>query len=100
MNCILKSVLQSFVINANCYFEWRNEVTDNIFRSVVEKGRKPGFTGKAGPKLGDDPFDQEAVLCDREGMLALGLTIPAGDAGESVGNILDLDIQRRRVEQI
>jgi hypothetical protein len=33
-------------------------------------------------------------------MLAIGLPIPAGDAGEPVGNILDLDIERRRVEQV
>jgi hypothetical protein len=45
-------------------------------------------------------FDQHAMLGHREGMVALGLAVPAGDAGEAMGNVLDLDVERRRIEQV
>ena len=33
-------------------------------------------------------------------MLAAGLAVPAGDEGEAVGDVLDLDVERRGVEQV
>ncbi len=33
-------------------------------------------------------------------MLADGLAVPAGHAGQAVGDVLDLDVQRRGVEQV
>jgi hypothetical protein len=33
-------------------------------------------------------------------MVALGLAIPPGHAGQPMGNVLDLDIKRRRVQQV
>jgi hypothetical protein len=40
------------------------------------------------------------VLGNREGVLALGLSVPARNARKSVGDVFDLDVERRRVEQV
>ena len=45
-------------------------------------------------------FDEQAMLGHRVDMCAAGLAIPARDAGEPVGDVLDLDIERGGVEQI
>ena len=47
-----------------------------------------------------NPLDQQRVLGNRVGKFANGLPIPAGDKGETMGDVLDLDIQGRGVEQI
>src|SRR5262249_41465072 len=43
---------------------------------------------------------QQSVLRYREDVVAVGLSVPARHTGEAVGNILDLDVQRRRIEEI
>src|SRR6516164_9028135 len=40
------------------------------------------------------------MLSHREDMRALGLAVPACDAGKPVRDVLDLDVERRGVEQI
>ena len=45
-------------------------------------------------------FDQQRVLRHREDMRATGLAVPARDACEPMGDIGDLDIERRGVDQI
>ena len=40
------------------------------------------------------------MLRDRESMRPLGLTVPARHAGKPVGDVFNLDIERRGVEQI
>ena len=40
------------------------------------------------------------MLGDGESVLALGLAIPARDPRQAMGDVLDLHIQRRGVEQI
>jgi hypothetical protein len=40
------------------------------------------------------------MLGDGESVLALGLAVPARDAGQAVRNVLDFDVQRRRIEQV
>src|SRR6478736_5541191 len=47
-----------------------------------------------------DGLYEEAVLGHREGMVAGGLAVPAGDPGKPMGDVLDLDIEGRRIEQI
>ena len=50
--------------------------------------------------LSRDGFDQERMLGDREDVRALGLPVPAGDARKSMGDVRDLDVERRGVEQV
>ena len=45
-------------------------------------------------------IDQQRVLRDREDVRAVGLAVPARDAGEPVRDVLDLDVKRRGVEQV
>ena len=40
------------------------------------------------------------MLRHRESMLAVGLAVPTGDAGQPVRDVLDLDVERRGVEQV
>jgi len=40
------------------------------------------------------------VLCDGERVRALRLPVPARDTGEAMRDVLDLDVQRRRIEKI
>src|SRR5215467_1164951 len=40
------------------------------------------------------------MLGHRKSVLAVGLPIPTGDASKPVGDVLDLDVERRRVEQV
>ena len=53
--------------------------------------------GLCGPHHG---FDQERVLGDREDMRAAGLAVPARDPRQPMGDVGDLDVERRGVDQI
>ena len=45
-------------------------------------------------------FDQQRVLRDREDMRAAGLAVPAGDTRQPMGDVGDLDVERRGVDQV
>ena len=45
-------------------------------------------------------FNNDAMLRHRKSMRALGLTIPPRDSRKAMSNVFDLDIHRRRIEQI
>ena len=47
-----------------------------------------------------DRVDQQRVLGHRIGVSAHSLAIPACDTRQAVGNVLDLDIKRRRIGEI
>ena len=51
-------------------------------------------------QLCDAVFDQHAVLRDGEGVVAVGLAVPARDAGEAVSDVFDLDIEGGRVQKV
>src|SRR5216684_2432359 len=40
------------------------------------------------------------MLRHREDVIPVGLSVPARHAGEAVSNIFDLDVERRRIEEI
>ncbi len=63
-------------------------------RRELELGRGVGLLH------GEQRLDEERVLRDREDMAPLGLAIPARRAGKPMRDVLDLDIERRRVEKI
>ena len=47
-----------------------------------------------------DLLDHEGMLGDGEGVVARGLAIPSGDPRQSMGDILDLDVEGRGVKQV
>ena len=60
--------------------------------------RQRGSAPRHDPR--EDLLDQQRMLGHRIGMLAPRLPVPARDEGEAVGDVLDLDVERRRVEQV
>ena len=50
--------------------------------------------------LAGDGLNKERMLGDRENMRPDGLSVPAGDASEPMGDVGDLDVERRRIEEI
>jgi hypothetical protein len=50
--------------------------------------------------VGGDLLDHDAVLGHRKGVLADGLAVPPRNPGQAVGDVLDLNVKRRGVEQI
>jgi hypothetical protein len=64
----------------------------------VEENAEPARAVEA-RALSRDGFDQERMLGDREDVRALGLPVPAGDARKSMGDVRDLDVERRGVER-
>ena len=65
----------------------------------MQQDRKPrAHVGlRAAPR---QRIDEQRVLCNRENIRAKGLPIPAGDAGKPVCDVLDLDVEGGRVEQV
>ena len=55
-----------------------------------QRGSRPGL------EVGGDLLDHHRMLGDREGVVADGLAVPARDAGQAVGDVLDLDVERAR----
>ena len=66
----------------------------------MQQGHQAGIAGEQRLKLRRQPLDQHAVLRHGEGMLAFGLAVPARDAGKAMGDVFDLDVQRRRIQQV
>src|SRR6266436_5484157 len=79
--------------------ERRNHVADHIFRRVVQQDGEKA-TAVEPQLLARNGLGEQRMLCDGEDMRALGLAVPARDAGESVRDVLDLDVERGRIEQI
>ena len=80
--------------------ERRDQVADHIFGRIVEQRRQALARRCGGVLQPVHALDEQRVLRDREGVVAEGLAVPAGDPGETVRDILDLDVERRRIEQV
>ena len=96
----LQALLDDFVGVADHRLEGRNHVADDEFRRIVQQDRQrqPGVDAAGLPPR--DRIDQQGVLCDRKNMLADGLSVPPRHPREPVSDVLNLDIERRRIEQI
>src|SRR5665648_335429 len=66
----------------------------------MDQARQPEAGVERRLDLAGNGLDEKAMLRHREGMLAVGLAVPAGHAGKPVRDVLDLDIERRGVEQV
>ena len=95
-----QTVLKSLIIKAYCSFERTDQIADHIFCRVVQKRREMFGFSKIWVERACDVFDNKGVLRDRKCVVANGLTIPARDAGKTVRDVFDLDIVRRRRQQI
>ena len=100
MDGFQKPVLDRLVVTANHRLERRDHVAHHIFRRIVQQG----YHLLARRKLRIEPQmnveHQQRMLGDGKGMIAPGLAVPAGNARKSLGNVLDLHIERRGFEQI
>ena len=97
---VLQPLLEQFVVVAQRRLERADHVADHILRGVVQQGRQPPSRFDVGLDVGDDLLDHHRVLGHGEGVLAHRLAVPAGHAGEAVGDVLDLDVHRRGVQQV
>src|SRR5215831_11358164 len=95
-----KLLLERFVVESERRFEWADQIADHIFRRIVHQRRKTVVAAEARREGPGDGLDEQAMLGHRKGMVADGLSVPAGYAREPMGDVADLDIEGRRVEQI
>ena len=66
----------------------------------MQQRREPEAHIDARRLLAHHGFDQQRVLRDRENMRAAGLAVPARDPRQPMGDVGDLDVERRGIEQI
>ena len=88
------------VIVANDRLERRDHVADHIFGRIVQQHHETPARGNAGVDRAGDMFDKQGMLRDGKYVLACRLAVPARDARKPVRDVLDLDIERRRIEQV
>ena len=93
-------LLESLVVDADRRLERADHVADDVFGRIMEQAGEPPAAFETRRLPTGDVLDEEAVLGDREGMVALGLAVPAGDARQAVGDVLDLDVERRGAEKV
>ena len=79
--------------------EGRDHVADHVFGCIVQQDGEP-VAGIDAQVLASDQLGEQRVLGDGENMRPRGLPVPARDAGEPVGDVLDLDVERGGVEQV
>jgi len=60
----------------------------------MQQGGQTPFRGQVGLHVHRDLLDHAGVLGHREGVFADGLAVPAGHAGQAVGDVLNLDVER------
>ena len=92
--------VQLAIARTDSGFHRADHVADHIFRRVVQQRRQPPSRRLTGVQSRKDLFHQQRMLGHRIGPVAPRLAVPARDEGQSVGDILDFDIHRRRVQQV
>ncbi len=75
-------------------------VTDHIFRRIMQKCRQLPARGNSRILPAEDFLNQKGMFGHRIGPVAPGLSVPARHEGQAMGDILDLDVHRGRVQQI
>jgi len=92
--------LERFVVEADGGFERRYQVADHIFRRIVQQRRQAPSRRRGFSEVLDKRFHQHRMLRHREGPVAGRLAVPARQARQPVGDILDFDVERRGLQQI
>ena len=85
---------------ANDRFQGRNQVVGDVLGGVVELGRHQKAGRRPWAKAADDINHEVRVLGHAPTVGPLGLAVPAGVPGETEGDILDFDVERRRFDEI
>ena len=80
--------------------ERRDHVAHHIFRRIMQQRHQPRWPVQFPVNVAGDPLDQNAVLRHGKGVVALGLAIPPRHPRKAMGDILDLDVERRGVQQV
>ena len=93
-------LLEFLVVERERSLERADQVADDIFGRVVDQGSEAIAAVETGRKRTCDSLDEKAVLGHREGVIAGRLAVPAGDPGEPVGDVLDLDVEWRWIQEI
>src|SRR5262245_43712583 len=95
-----QALLDALVVAANDRFERRDHVADHILWRVMQQDREHGAVGGSRLDRCRDGVDEQAVLRYRENRRPLGLAVPARHPRQAVGDVLDLDVEGRWVEEI
>src|SRR5258708_28859048 len=93
-------VLECLVIQSHRGLERADQISDDIFRRVVQQRRQSQRPRSPGFELMHKALHQHAMLGYRKCAIPFGLAVPARHPGEPMGDVLDFDVQRRGVEQI
>ena len=88
------------VVAADRRLERRDQVADHVFGAVVEQRREFFPRRRLRVGGGEQRLDEKRVLGDREDLRPPGLAVPARDAREPMGDVADLDVERRRVDDV
>ena len=96
----LKALLEGLVIDTQDGLEGCDEIADHVFRRVVEQCREAPFTGRPGAVAAEKRFHQKRMLGHGEGPIAGGLAVPAGEPRQTVGDVLDLDVERGGIKEV
>ncbi len=93
-------LLEFLVVERERSLERANKVADDVFWRVVDQCGEAIAAVEARRERACDSLDEKAVLGHREGVIACRLAVPAGDPGEPMGDVFDLDIEWRGIQQI
>ena len=64
------------------------------------KARQPEAAVESGDKAPAMVSTRRQCSATEKACVAVGLAVPAGDAGKPMSDVLDLDVERRGIEQI
>ncbi len=93
-------LLDRFIGFAHESLEGRNEVADHIFRRIVQQGREPAGPAETRLEMTGQCFDEQRMLCHRQDVRPAGLAVPAGHAGQTMRDVVEVDIVRRGRQKI
>ena len=93
-------MLESLIVKSDSGFEWTDQITDHVFRRVVQQPGAKLLRSEARFDRGENIGDDQAVLRHGKCVLADRLAVPARDPRQAVGDVLDLDVFGLRREEI
>ena len=92
--------LDRLVVAADHRLERRDHVADHVFGRVVQQHREPAAAIEPRRAQPRQRLDQQAMLRNGKDVRALGLAVPARHPRQTVGDVFQLDVERRRIEQV
>ena len=96
----LEARLDPLVIAADRRLERRDHVADHIFGRVMQQRRQPRLARRGRIPGREQSLHQQRMLRDGEDLGPLRLAVPARHARQPMGDVADLDVERRRIDEI